>query len=210
MRSPRLLTEVDDLLRPDHPHLRRGDRCFFLREYVPREGFQGGETNSLILNLKKSPDRRGLPEWPYKERAIKQVAAELRDALSPAWLARGMLFVPMPPSKVRGDPLFDDRMLRVAALLTYGAEARYAEAIRQRTSVDALHRSDERRDVVALRANFEVVRDGVDEGVERIVLIDDLLTTGAHFRAARDLLAEAFPGRPIAGVFVARRVPQGA
>ena len=75
MPSP-LLCEIDDLLRPDHPHLQPDNRCLFLREYLAGVGFQGGETNSLILNLKKSPDRRGQPEWRYREKAIARVVAE--------------------------------------------------------------------------------------------------------------------------------------
>jgi len=30
--------------------------------------------NQLIFNFKKSVDRKGLPEWPYKEKAIQDVA----------------------------------------------------------------------------------------------------------------------------------------
>lgn len=211
MPSPRLLTEIDELLRPDHPHLRRGDRCFFLREYLPREGFAGGETNSLILNLKKSPERRGLPEWRYKERAIAHVASELRAALGPTWLTQGTLLVPIPPSKAPDDPRFDDRMEQVAGLVAGGTEAQMAPALRLRTSMEALHRRDDRRDIRELRARMEVIPGALDPvAIARIILLDDVLTTGAHFRAAQETLAEAVPARPIVGVFVARRVPASA
>ena len=65
---PRHFTAIDDLTRRDHYHLTDADRCFFLGEYTSGAGF--GHTNSLIGNFKKPVDRRGRPEWHYKEQAI--------------------------------------------------------------------------------------------------------------------------------------------
>jgi adenine/guanine phosphoribosyltransferase-like PRPP-binding protein len=39
-------------------------------------------------------------------------------------------------------------------------------------------------------------------------LVDDVLTTGAHFKAAQAILQKAFPGVLIIGFFIARRVPE--
>jgi predicted amidophosphoribosyltransferase len=41
-----------------------------------------------------------------------------------------------------------------------------------------------------------------------LVVADDVLTTGAHFKAMKRILNETFPGVPVIGVFVARRVPE--
>ena len=42
-----------------------------------------------------------------------------------------------------------------------------------------------------------------------VVLVDDVLTTGAHFKAAQSVLRKQFPGVPVFGLFVARRgLPQ--
>ena len=49
-------TKVDDLIRADHRELTAEDHCLFLREYKAHGGFEG-ETNSLILNLKKKPSK---------------------------------------------------------------------------------------------------------------------------------------------------------
>ena len=43
-----------------------------------------------------------------------------------------------------------------------------------------------------------------------IGLFDDVLTTGAHFRAASAVLKQSFPGVRIVGLFIARRVPEAA
>jgi predicted amidophosphoribosyltransferase len=43
-----------------------------------------------------------------------------------------------------------------------------------------------------------------------IGLFDDMLTTGAHFRASEAVLQKAFPGVRIIGLFIARRVPESS
>ncbi len=41
-----------------------------------------------------------------------------------------------------------------------------------------------------------------------IGLFDDVLKTGAHYRAASAVLRQAFPGVRVIGLFIARRVPE--
>ena len=41
----------------------------------------------------------------------------------------------------------------------------------------------------------------------RVMVVDDVLTTGAHFKAKQRLLSERFGDTRIVGAFVARRVP---
>jgi hypothetical protein len=43
-----------------------------------------------------------------------------------------------------------------------------------------------------------------------IGLFDDVLATGAHYRASSGLLKAAFPGVCVIGFFIARRVPEAA
>jgi hypothetical protein len=83
---PQRLTEIDDLARPDHWYLTPEDNCYFLGEYTARKGFAFSATNQLVLNFKKSMDKRGTPEWWYKDRAIDEVAVAFRTALPEAWL----------------------------------------------------------------------------------------------------------------------------
>jgi predicted amidophosphoribosyltransferase len=166
------------------------------------------QRSSLILNLKKSPDRRGRPEWRFKEQAIAQVAAELRAAMDPRALARSLL-VPVPPSRAPGDPLHDDRMLQVAGLLARSSGAVVADLLQPRVSTTPLHLRDDRRDLDQLRANLRLVEPAPELQPSRIFVLDDVLTTGAHFRVAKDALCSAYPGVAVIGLFVARRVPAG-
>lgn len=41
-----------------------------------------------------------------------------------------------------------------------------------------------------------------------VAVVDDLLTSGAHFRAAKRVLTRRFPGIEVVGLFLARRVPE--
>lgn len=200
-----MFTAVDEFLRPLYPHLTAADQCYFLREYTSGRGFAHSETNRLILNLKKSPDRRGRPEWHYKELAIQQVAGEFRASLNLQRL-RAVTFVPMPPSKRRDDPLYDDRMLRVLRALDDGHELDIRELLLLSVSTQPAHATIARPTVEDLIANLDINDDVAHPAPTSIALVDDVLTTGAHFVAAKSILAARFPGIPIRGLFVARRV----
>jgi hypothetical protein len=74
-------------------------------------GYEHGETNNLISNLKKKVDRRGRPEWVHKERAIQRAGQELRQVLDQVLRNNldGLTIVPMPPSWIKTNPMYDDR-----------------------------------------------------------------------------------------------------
>lgn len=131
------LTEIDELTRPDHYWLTDDDRCYFLGEYTARKGYSYSQTNQLILNFKKPLDRKGKPEWRYKQSALLQVAAAFQRALGedpPAYV-----FVPVPPSKARDHPLHDDRVTRMLRAIWPGRSADVRELIVQLESTDAAH-----------------------------------------------------------------------
>jgi len=109
---PQRLTKIDDLARPDHFYLTPEDECYFLGEYTARKGYAFSATNQLILNFKKSMDKRATAQWRYKERAIEEAAAAFRAALNSEWLD-GATLVPIPPSKSKSDALYDDRLVRM-------------------------------------------------------------------------------------------------
>jgi hypothetical protein len=102
--------EIDDQNRGDHFHLTAADECYFLREYTSGRDYKFGETNNLVSNLEKKPSR--LKARPYKKAAITQCARELSAALNVRWLRAGTL-VPIPPSKARRHPDYDDRIPQV-------------------------------------------------------------------------------------------------
>jgi len=206
---PNRLTEVDDLTRPDHSYLTEDDHCYFIGEYTARQGFAYSATNSLILNFKKTLDRRGRPEWRYKERALQTAAAAFRRALNPEALDR-LTFVPVPPSKAKGDPLYDDRLTRMLRAIRPEPPLDVRELIVQTESTDAVHDREVRPRPEEIEALYSIDQTLTEPAPRLVAVVDDLLTTGAHFRAAKSILSARFPEVAAVGMFIARRAPDTA
>lgn len=204
---PQKLTLVDDLTRPDHYYLSTEDICCFLGEYTAKGGYSFSATNSLISNFKKPVDRRGKAEWQYKERAIRQSAAAFGCALKAEWLDAATL-IPIPPSKAKTDPLYDDRLTRMLHTIRPQPPLDIRELILQKASTAAAHCSDTRPRPETLEALYEIDKALIAPHPHVIGLFDDVLTTGAHFKAAQSLLNKTFPGVKVIGFFIARRAPE--
>ncbi len=199
------LTKIDELTRPHHRHLRDDDECYYTAEYTARGGYAYSATNDVVLNFKKEVSRRHLPDYKYKEAAIRTAALELRQGLNPEYLDIATL-VPIPPSKARSDPDYDDRILRIIRTMVEGRSADVRELIVQTGSLIAYHTGALRSPDVL--AEHYAIDDSCSRPEPRaIALFDDVLTTGAHFRAASSVLRERYPNVPIVGIFYARCVP---
>ncbi len=204
---PTRLTKIDDLTREDHSYLTEDDTCYYLGEYTARAGYAFSYTNDLILNFKKSMDRREKPEWRYKEWAINAAAAAFHAALDDRAFAR-MTFVPVPPSKAKDHEMYDDRVFRMLLKIRPNPQLDVRELLVQTQSTDAFHETDQRPSPEGLEALYEIDDSQASrQPIESLAVVDDLLTTGAHFRAAETVLSARFPGTEIIGLFIARRAP---
>jgi predicted amidophosphoribosyltransferase len=199
-----MLTKVDELNLPAHHYLDPHDDCYFIGEYTAGRGYAHSNTNDLISNLKKGIERRGLAEYRYKEEAIVRAAVELRASLNTDFLQRGT-FVPIPPSKRRDDPLYDDRMSRIIRQLGPNVDLR--EVVYQAQSTTPDHLSAGRLGPAAHYANYLIDRTLIEPTPISIAVVDDVLTSGAHSKAIKKILLETFPDTKVVGVFLARRVP---
>jgi hypothetical protein len=199
-----LLTEIDDLLLPEYYYLDDSDECYSLREYTAGKGYAFSKTNNLISNFKKSPTLQGTGQWYYKGQAIEQFAIELQSSLNLDWLGSATL-VPIPPSKAPDHPEYDDRMLQLLQTVSQGL-LDIRELLYQEESMDAAHASERRPRPEEIAENYRVNEDLLEPDPEVIGLFDDVLTTGAHFKAAKRVLRRHFPATPIVGIFLARTV----
>lgn len=197
--------KIDELARPDHSYLESEDECYYIGEYTARGGHACSETNQLIHNFKKSLEKRGRPEWAYKERAIGTIANLIRANIKSDAV---LTFVPIPPSKAKDHPLYDNRMSRVLTFASAGRRSDVRELIVQVRSVEATHLGTERPSPGDVLQNYRLDEDLCIPEPQMIFLVDDVLTTGCHFKAAKRLLSNRFPNSTIVGLFVARRVPK--
>lgn len=202
---PNRVLKIDALALRDHYYLDEHDICYYAGEYTAGAGHAYSQTNQLILNFKKSLDKQGTPQWPYKERAIQQAAQIIRTAIKPD---APITFVPVPPSKRKEDPLYDDRLLRMLQVVCVGRKQDVRELVLQEHSIEAAHLTAARPTPDELIANYRLDKNLMAPAPQTLWIIDDVLTTGCHFKAVKHVLADHFPDTPIVGLFLARRVPR--
>ena len=203
---PDRFTKIDDLSRPDHSHLQSGDLCLHLGKYTARAGYGYSATNQIIMNFKKPMDRKDKTEWKHKGNAIKEVADAFGQALSDRDMD-GLTFVPIPPSKTKNAPLHDDRLTQMLKAIPHTRTLDIRELIVQTESTAAAHSGTAPRlTPQGLENLYEIDHSLASPAPEFIAVVDDVLTTGAHFRAASSVLSAAFPDAEIVGLFIARSV----
>jgi hypothetical protein len=202
------LSKIDASNRGDHYHVTKADECYYLFEYTSQRDYRFGPANDLISNLKKSVSRVAMPEYWHKGRVIADCSRYLASTLNDDWL-RVATLVPVPPSKDRSNPLYDNRITviccNISAYKNYPIDVR--ELVEQRESTHAAHESpQDRPSLEQLRRIYRIDESLVDPAPAAIGIVDDVLTAGTHFRAMKDLLAVRFPSVRSAGIFIARRV----
>ena len=202
------LQKVDELSLSDHYHLTDSDECWYFGEYTAYKDWSFSETNQLIKNLKKKMSVKGTNQWPHKLRAIAQVGDLFASVIDPQRLQR-FLLVPIPPSKIVGDPDYDPRMREILdqAAARLNCHLPIAECITQIHNADPDHESDDSRLYPEDRADTYQVHQGlIPAGTEGILLVDDMLTTGSHYKGAEIALKRLYPQMQVQGLFVARRI----
>ncbi len=202
------LQKVEELSLRDHYHLTDNDECWYFGEYTAYKDWSFSETNQLIKNLKKKMSVQGTNQWPYKLRAIEHVGDLLASVIDTSRLQRS-LFVPIPPSKIVGDPDYDPRMRQTLdnAAAKLNCRLPIAECITQVSNTEPDHESVDSRLYPEDRADtYQVHQETIPSGTEAILLIDDVLTTGSHYKGAEIAIKRLYPQMRVQGLFVARRV----
>jgi hypothetical protein len=200
--GPRL-RKIDEQSRADHTRLSADDECYFLYEYTSGRNYSFSATNNLISNLKKKPGSGG---YQYKGQAIGQSARAFASAINSKWLD-GATLVPVPPSKKRGDPDYDERISQICRRIRASPSLDVRELVVQQTSLPAAHESPgQRPSVEDLLVVYKIDEQLTDPVPRWIGIFDDVLTAGTHFVAVKRILSARFPRIPFFGFFIARRV----
>lgn len=179
------------------------DEVFYLREYKKHQAgdpYTKGGTYDLITNFKKPVNRKGKPEYWYKEKAIAQMAEELGMFLP----TKSVYVVPVPTSKQKDDVDYDNRLVQVLEQV-----ARANPKIIPLDVFDCIETCQPShlggsRNPEEIRTNLRVAP--LPQPCSIVVLVDDVLLSGAHFAACKAMILEQSPQTRVVGAFWARAI----
>jgi len=120
---------------------------------------------------------------------------------------RAATLVPIPPSKARGDALYDDRILRILRRLDQGNSLDIRELIIQSETLETFH-GENRLPPLMLATKYRLDEALCEPNPNCVWLFDDVLTTGSHFKAVKQVILQRFPSIAVVGIFLTRRVPE--
>jgi hypothetical protein len=198
---------IDELTRGDHPNLLLEDIVLYYGDYSPGAGGRHSRANDLIYDFKMPIAKKGEKLWHFKARKITQAANLITAYLGP-WFNQ-LTFVPVPPSKSKTHPEYDDRVLIMLNQLRppLGQSVDVQHLVYQIGDRAAAHeRSGPRPNVDDLMAMYRIDPSVVGSVRNKIVIVDDVLTKGTSFRAMKTVLTVRYPTTPIVGLFLARTV----
>jgi hypothetical protein len=190
-----VLTPIEGSMLADHEYLDASDECYFLWEYRP--GSAAESATQLIRDFKLIPGFK----TRHKAAAMHQAAAAFSAVIPEAWRSQAM-FVPLPPSKSTSHPQYDGRLLTLLGWVQPGL-TNVQEILQARTDSAACQKGIS---PLERAAGLIVISEGRSPQSETIVLVDDVVTSGAHFKGAVLALRRVYRPRKFVGLFLARTV----
>lgn len=198
------LTKIDEHNIYDHDKLTVDDECYFWLEYTSGRGYAFSLGNNIIYNLKMKPTKSGAKDLIYKDRAIKKCSDAFSKVIESSCL-NGATIIPIPPSKTKSHPDYDDRMSRICRGIRAHPPLDVRELVVQTKSINAAHEG-RRPSVNDLLEIYQIDQRLTKPAPKTIIIFDDLLTAGVHYRAIHTVLRRHFPNATITAIFVARRI----
>jgi hypothetical protein len=199
------MTRLIELDPADYRWLAPTDKCYHYGEYTSNGGFKASETNRWIRNLKKLPTCPA-NELYWKGQAIIYWGDLLRRLINLDQCG-DVTFVPIPGSKPFGHPDYDVRVLRTLQQMAQGRNdidirpLLVQGALRESQHIGGRKTPDELLETLVLDpAQLAVPVRG------SICVVDDVITQGASFAAAKRLLSRLPNVRQVFGVFFAKTI----
>ncbi len=200
------MTKLIKLDNDYYRYLSDDDTCYHFGEYTSGGGFKKSTTNQQIHNLKKKPTCSAI-ELHYKRLAIEYWGSMLACGLNINENTQ-VTFIPMPCSKPSGHPEFDDRMLKVLQFMARSKPPLDIRPILMQTALrPSQHEGGGRQTPAQLLQTLAVDPTQIlHPARETVIIIDDVITMGASFNAAKNLLLGVPGVRNVAGIFMAKTV----
>jgi predicted amidophosphoribosyltransferase len=197
---------INNRLRKEHFYLTPADECYYLFNYKPGVGYNDNAVNRFVADYKRAPATQKSVAGS-KLTALAQVKRLLAACLPEVFDLCDITVVPVPPSKTRESAQHDDRNYRVLSWLQQlGLHAQ--ELVYCERDMYAAHAGRQRPTLHQLTENLSVNHELLRYTKRKVVLFDDVLTSGAHYTACKQRIQEVLPAVDVAGVFIARRAIQ--
>jgi predicted amidophosphoribosyltransferase len=181
---------------------------FYSRIYTSGQGFRFSETNNLISNYQKGPNAQ--PNiLSHRARAIRTFVKELEEFFSKLSNQYSFYIVPTPPSTLRTNPQYDPRVEEVAERASQNfPHIEVASCVETILEIEKSKANTERRSAERIYDTLSVIPEKLppDNPKSAVLILDDVLTSGAHFEAMRRRLREHLRYALIGGVYWARAV----
>lgn len=188
---------IDQTNRPIY--LSESDKCYYYMDYQARGGHSSSNSNSLISNFKKDPRYKGQAPWRYKLDAVNLFAKNLIELFGND---RELMISFIPGSKKKDDLEYDERFdLLKEALLELNPRLKFEEPIVVKSSREATHVSDKRLKPAEIKETYNWQGFSGTVEAQHLILIDDVITTGAQFRAYSEMVLEHHENLDIYGIF---------
>lgn len=177
------------------------DICFYARDYIPRGGWAASDANHLMENFKKERSKQGTAEWEYKKSTIQQLASELSSILPD-----GASICSIPSSKIKQDPDYDPRFdMLFECMHINGCNIKVEEPIVCVSSTVPAHLGGSSRSPDDIKNNYSWV--GFPDTIPEVLfVIDDVITSGGHYKAYQTIILEHEPTIQIIGLFFCKTV----
>lgn len=205
-----LFRKIDELTRGDHSFIDINSDCYYFAEYPSGDNPENKQNPiySLIHNIKKPMNRQHLPEWRYKMRDLNTCSQTLRSLFTQTGNIADVTLVPIPPSKSKTNQAYDPRITQILnGIQPYFPDCDIRELLNSNVDMVSSHESPVRPTIEEIAGNYVIDESLIPGCRQKIILVDDVLTTGAHFCAAKRKILERMPNAEISGYFIARRVP---
>lgn len=204
MEIKQINREITELNHQNLMKFKKSDGFYCLCEAKYISEKRGGGNNPTTKLVRRFKYGRG----DEKERAIAEVAEMFRKGLDERVKEDGwgkLTFVPIPPSKVRGNKGYDDRIMEMIEKIRPGRiDAR--ALVYQTENRKPAHwcGAGNRPDCEEIYNMYRIDDGQILPEPKRIVITDDLLVTGTQYHAMRRRLSERFPSASFFGLFIAR------
>jgi hypothetical protein len=160
--------------------------------------------NAAVQNLKKKPTEKGKKDYRFKVKEIESFANKIIEI--PVKDKEKTVFCSMPTSKPRSNIEFDSRLddiVKAIGKRGFRTENNFDTKEKSEPS----HQIGGTRDPEQIKANTKFTRFREPEP-STIILVDDVVTSGAHYKACSELIKDNYPKARVVGLFLAKTLSE--